>query len=256
MIRIEIRFYEELNDFLPADRRQIRFVHEINGRASVKDVVESLGVPHTEIDLILINSHPVDFQRIVRDQDRISVYPTFESLDITPLNRLRPEPLRVTRFILDVHLGRLAAFLRLAGFDTEYNNKADDLELALRSRNEQRILLTRDRNLLKRNLITHGYFVRNIAPRKQLAEVFRRFDLGLTVQPFRRCMRCNGLLHPVDKTGIRGLISDITARIYSEFHQCRSCGRVFWKGSHYDKLKGIIDRAVRDSGSGVSEVSR
>ena len=168
---IQIRFYEELNDFLPPAQRKICFQHPLKQPGSIKDLIEALGVPHTEIDLILVNGHSVDFNYPVQDGDRISVYPVFESLDITPVTRLRPAPLRIIRFVLDTHLGRLAAYLRLFGFDTLYRNDYDDPTLADISVKQHRILLTRDKQLLMRKQISHGYYLRATQPRKQLLEV-------------------------------------------------------------------------------------
>ncbi len=194
MPQAHFRFYAELNFFLPPNRRQTTFPRAFEGRVSVKDMIESLGVPHTEIDLILVNGESVDFSYLVQDGDQISVYPVFESFDITPVVRVRPKPLREPRFVLDQHLGKLAAYLRMLGFDTLYRNDYDDPELAQISHAEKRTLLTRDRGLLKRSMVTRGYYVRETNPRRQVAEVIRRFDLGGLVAPFRRCITCNGVL--------------------------------------------------------------
>ena len=149
----EFRFYEELNDFLPENRRKILFPFAFEGTPSVKDSIEALGVPHTEIDLILVNGISVDFGCLIRDGDRISVYPVFESIDITPLVRVHSQPLREPRFVLDMHLGRLARYLRMLGFDTLYRNDYADAELARISSQEYRILLTRDPGLLTLGLV-------------------------------------------------------------------------------------------------------
>jgi sulfur carrier protein ThiS len=159
--QISIRFYEELNDFLPPEQRKTDISHELKEKRSIKDLIESIGVPHTEVDLIIVNGESVDFNYLVQNGDRISVYPVFESLDISPLNHCQPEPLRNTRFVLDNHLGKLAAYLRMLGFDTLYRNDYDDPELARISIDEHRLLLTCDRLLLMRIQITLGYFVRH-----------------------------------------------------------------------------------------------
>lgn len=234
------RFYAELNDFLPAGRRQVAFTHQFDGRVSVKHLVESMGVPHTEVDLILVNSKSVDFSHIVHPGDYVSVYPVFESIDITPVGRLRPEPLRETRFVLDSHLGQLATYLRLIGFDSLYQNDYSDEELAHISRLEGRILLTMDRGLLKRNLVTHGYCVRQRDPRQQLVEVVRRFDLKREMRPFQRCLRCNGLLYPVTKEEVSARLPPNTRRYYDEFRICQTCGRIYWKGSHYQRMQRFL----------------
>lgn len=176
MSQCSIRFYEELNDFLPPERRKVCFNHDFQRRASIKDVIEALGVPHTEIELLLVNGDSVDFSYIVQHGDRISVYPLFESFDVQPLIRVRLRPLRTTRFVLDVHLGKLARYLRLLGFDTLYRNDYDDAELASLASAEQRILLTRDRDLLKRAMVTHGF---SSAPPIRV-DRSRRFSTGWT----------------------------------------------------------------------------
>jgi len=235
-----LRFYAELNDFLPPDRRQQVWERQFTVSPTVKDMIESLGVPHTEIDLILANGRSVGFDYRVQDGDHISVYPMFESLDITPLLRLRPRPLRTPRFVLDIHLGRLTAYLRMAGFDALYRNDYSDEELASVSAQEGRILLTRDRGVLKRSQVTRGYWVRATGPREQLAEVLHRFDLFGQMSPFCRCLRCNGLLQAVRKEEIADRLLPDTLRRYDEFALCPDCGRVYWKGSHYERMLKFI----------------
>lgn len=239
--QITLRFYEELNDFLPPERRKVVFAYPLVNGGSVKDLIESLGVPHTEVDLILVNGVSVDFQYRVQNGDRISVYPVFEGLDITPLTHLRPAPLRVTRFVLDAHLGRLAAYLRLLGFDTLYRNDYDDPTLARISVDEHRILLTRDRRLLMLKQITHGYYVRERQPHAQLLEILARFDLFRARRPFTRCLHCNGLIHPVAKERIERHLLPRTRAYYDEFWQCAACGKIYWKGSHYKRMQQMIE---------------
>ncbi len=241
MARAQFRFYAELNDFLPPERRAIAFTHEFIDAATVKDMVESFGVPHTEVDLILANGGPVDFAYVVGDGDCISVYPVFEALDIAPLARLRPEPLREPRFVLDTHLGRLAGYLRMAGFDALYRNDYGDRELAGISAGERRILLTRDRGLLKRSVVTHGYYVRETAVRKQLVEVLRRFDLFRLAKPFVRCMRCNALLEAARPEEVAARVPPEAARLHEEFLACPRCGRVYWRGGHYRRMRSFLE---------------
>lgn len=237
---VTVRFYEELNDFLPPGQRKTAFVCRYKQKGSVKDLIESLGVPHTEIDLILVNGNSVDFNYLVGEGDRISVYPRFESLDISPVIRLRPAPLRVTRFVLDSHLGRLAAYLRMLGFDTLYRNDYDDPTLVRLSVDEQRILLTSDRGLLMRKQVTRGYYVRERQPKKQLLEVLSRFDLFKAQQPFTRCMHCNGEIEPASKDAIASHLMPKTRTLYHEFWQCKDCQKVYWKGSHYRRMQQLI----------------
>jgi len=188
----EFRFYEELGDFLAPERRKRSFLHAFDGTPSVKDRIESLGVPHTEVDLILVDGEPVPFSHRLCGGERVAVYPMFERFELGEANHLRPTPLREPRFVLDVHLGRLASYLRLLGFDTLYRNDYDDDELQAISRDEHRILLTRDTGLLKRSAITHGAFLHQTDPRRQLREVLDRFQLDARIAPFSRCARCNG----------------------------------------------------------------
>lgn len=216
-------------------------------RTAVKDVIESFVVPHTEVDLILVDIVSVDFSYQVRNRDRITVYPVFESIDIAPLMRLGPEPLRHVRFVLDTHLGRLAAYLRLAGFDTLYRNDFPDEELAVVASLERRILLTRDQGLLKRRAVSHGYWLRETKPQRQFVEILRRFDLMRLVHPFARCLRCN---EPLDKVSSEAVLDRVPPRIKErgqEFCVCRRCDRVYWKGSHYDRMVRFLDAALTDA---------
>ncbi|OGO13575.1 MAG: twitching motility protein PilT [Chloroflexi bacterium RBG_13_68_17] len=245
MPRLSLRFYQELNDFLSQPLRGRRFDHAVAGRASVKDVVEALGVPHTEVDLILVNGDSVDFGYQVRDGDDISVYPIFETLDVGPLVRLRPRPLREPRFIADVHLGRLAAYLRLFGFDCLFEPAWGDAQLAAAAAEEGRTLLTRDRGLLKRRIVTRGYCPRDSHPRRQLVEVLRRFELIGLARPFTRCMRCNGSLAPAADEDVRRQVPAAVAASNPEFSSCTGCGRVYWKGSHYDRMLALVEHVRR-----------
>jgi hypothetical protein len=240
MATATFRFYEELNDFLPPERRKREFAHEFAHRGSIKDMIESLGVPHTEIDVIMVNGESVGFDRIVTDGDRIAVYPMFEALDVTPLLRLRERPLREPRFTLDVQLGTLARYLRLCGFDTHYRNAWRDEDLARQAFTQRRVLLTRDRELLKRSIVTHGYFVRADKPRLQLKEVCDRLDLWRGIDPYRRCIRCNGLLEDVDKAEVLAALEPDTRRYYEEFRRCADCGRVYWRGSHVGRMERLL----------------
>lgn len=231
-----IRFYEELNFFLPLSRKKAEFQTVLYPGQSIKDLIESLGVPHTEVDLILINGESVDFTYHPQNLDRISVYPVFESLNIKNITRLHPEPLREIKFILDVHLGKLTKNLRLLGFDSLYKNSYRDREIAEISDYEKRVVLTRDRGLLKRKIITRGYIIRSENPPVQLSEVIKRFDLKSSVKPFTRCSSCNGLLLKVDKSNILDKLEPKTAKYFNEFSQCSECKKVYWKGSHYNNM--------------------
>jgi uncharacterized protein with PIN domain len=240
-VRARFRFYAELNDFLPPGRRMVMFDYPFEGRQTVKHLIESLGVPHTEVDLVLVNGQSVNFAELIADGDLVSVYPVFEGFDITPVSRVRPKPLRQTRFVLDAHLGRLASYLRMAGFDSLYRNDYDDRELARISADEHRILLTRDRGLLMRSAVTHGYYVRETVPRRQLEEVVRRFDLAASLDPFTRCMACNERLRAVAKEAAADRMPSMSRAHYDDLCECPGCGRVFWKGSHYRRMERILE---------------
>ncbi|MED5815261.1 Mut7-C RNAse domain-containing protein [Mycolicibacterium sp. 050232] len=241
---VTVRAYAELNDFLDADSRSTTLRRPCQSHQTVKDVLEAMGIPHTEIDLILVNGDPVGFEHRPATGARIAVYPMFEALDVGSTARVRPEPLRHPRFVIDVNLGRLARLLRLLGFDVWWSNDADDQALADISVEQQRILLTRDRGLLKRRAITHGLFVHSQQPEEQALEVLRRLDLRRRVEPFTRCVRCNGQLAAVPKEEVADRLEPLTRRYYDEFSHCPDCGQIYWAGAHFVKLRGIVDRLL------------
>jgi len=240
-----LRFYAELKDFLPRHLRSGTVTRSFDLPGSVKDMIEACDVPHTEVDLIVADGLSVDFSYLVDDGDHISVYPVFESFDISPIVKVRPEPLRVMRFVADTHLSRLARYLRLLGFDTRYQRDWTDPELVAISTSEQRILLTRDVGLLKHSAITHGSYIRATEPRQQMAEVVRRFHLGRQLTPFTRCMACNGELVAVDKEEIAHRLPPETRRYIDEYQVCLSCSQVYWRGAHDPELRRIVDAARR-----------
>lgn len=247
MSQVHFRFYAELNDFLPAGRRQLSTPYDLNGRVSVKHTIEALGVPHTEVDLILVNGRPVDFSYLLQADDAVSVYPVFTTLDAGPLPgslpRLRPPLPTPPRFVIDNHLGRLVTYLRLLGFDALYPEDHDDEALARVSQQEERVLLTRDRRLLMRKAVVHGYWLRSKEPRQQLPAVLSRFQIHEVINPWRRCLRCNGELRPVSKEAVLERLEPKTKKYYDEFHICQSCEQIYWKGSHYEPLKAIVEGA-------------
>jgi hypothetical protein len=209
-------------------------------KRSIKDIIEALGVPHTEVDLILANGNSVGFDYHPSPGDFISVYPVFERFDISPVTRLRPKPLRLTKFILDVHLGTLARHLRMLGFDTYYRNDLEDEEIIRLALEEKRIILTRDLFILKNGKVTHGYYVRETIPGRQLTEIAHRFDLKKQARPFSRCMDCNGMIERVEKSLVEDSLKPNTRKAFHEFFQCSSCKKVYWKGSHWERMLKII----------------
>ena len=239
----EFRFYEELNDFLPPEKRKRSFKHRFRGTPSVKDTIEAIGIPHTEVDLVLVNGQSVGFDHILRGGERVAVYPVFERLDVSPVTRLRPTPLRESRFVVDVHLGTLARYLRLLGFDTVWRNDLQDPEIIHCASRERRIILTRDLGILKDGRVTHGYWLRSIDPQAQVEEVVRVFDLGSQLAPYSRCMECNGTVRSISRREAAPRVPLQVFLVYRDFSRCESCGRVYWAGSHQRRLGAVIERA-------------
>jgi uncharacterized protein with PIN domain len=244
MKQIRIRFYAQLNDFLPPERKMQTLTFGFDVSGSVKDTIEALGVPHTEVDFILANGQPVDFAYRVQHEDQVSVFPRFRSIEIGPLAHLRPALYGEKRFLADGHLGRLAAYLRMLGFDVLYRSNLEDEEAARLSSQENRILLTRDCGLLKRNEVKLGYYPRATQPAQQLVEVLREFDLFSQIAPFRRCMHCNAVLQAAEKESVRHRLLPQTAKSFEEFYLCPDCNRVYWKGSHYRRMKRFIESLI------------
>ncbi len=234
------RFYASLNDFLPPERKQVEFLHDFELDSSLKDMIEALGVPHTEIDLVLVNGISSSFKHLLRGGERVSAFPWFHSLLPDSTERLRPPPLLEPRFACDVHLGRLSAYLRMLGFDTFYRNDCPDDQLATIAVQERRILLTRDRGLLKRTMVVHGCFVRASDARIQIQEVIGHYNLSNRISLFTRCMNCNAALQPVRKEEVLDRLPPRTSQCYDDFRLCPGCGKIYWKGSHYRRMRQLI----------------
>ncbi|MBK7364258.1 MAG: Mut7-C ubiquitin/RNAse domain-containing protein [Nitrosomonas sp.] len=231
------RFYAELNDFLPPMRRQQVITYRFNGHSGIKDPIEALGVPHTEVEVILVNNQPTDFSYQLKSTDRVAVYPKFKRLDPGEFPRLRADRSNPVRFIVDVNLGKLAKLLRLLGFDSLYCNHFQDSAIVATAVAEQRIILTRDRRLLFAKQIEHGYWVRAVEAKKQTHEVLDHFELHTAIQPFSRCLTCNGLLAAVPKASIIEQLEPKTKQYYDTFYQCTLCQKIYWEGSHLDHMR-------------------
>jgi uncharacterized protein with PIN domain len=247
-----IYFHAELNDFFQNESSDVPIKVEFNGHETVKHVIEVLGVPHTEVGVILINGESVGFGQKPHNDDRIHVYPSMDGVDVSPVIWLKPEPLKEIRFVLDGHLGKLANYLRLLGFDSRYQNDFEDSELAAISSQEDRILLTRDRGLLKRTVVSYGYFVREKSPRRQLVEVVERFELAAKAKPFYRCANCNGVLQHIKKEEILDRLAPKTKLYYHEFRICDDCNQIYWKGSHFEKMESFFNGVLRGKRSSPS----
>jgi len=213
-------------------------------------VIQAIGVPHTAIDLVLVGGESVDFAHRLKGGERVAVYPVFERLDISPVIHLRPEPLRDTRFIVDAHLGKLARYLRMLGFDAAYERRFENAEIIERSLNEKRIILTHSPELLKHNRVTHGYWVRHEGPLDQLLEVLNELDLSRQLRPFTRCMDCNGVIAEVEKAAIADRIDPLILQRFNEFRQCQDCGKIYWKGSHHEHMARMISQVLLTGSAG------
>ncbi|MCW3479120.1 Mut7-C ubiquitin/RNAse domain-containing protein [Neisseriaceae bacterium JH1-16] len=250
MITVTFRFYAELNDFLAPDQRQREIERRCAVDASVKHSIESLGVPHTEVELILVDGESVGFDRLLQEGERVAVYPVFEALDVTAVLRVREAPLRQPRFIADAHLGGLAHKLRMAGFDTLYDNGYPDEDIEAIAAREHRIVLTRDRELLKRRSISHGCYVRALRPAAQLLELFARLDLAGSARPFTLCLECNAPLRAIDKGQVAGRVPPGVWAQQVHFFTCDVCRRVYWEGSHWQRMRAQLDALIADAATG------
>jgi uncharacterized protein with PIN domain len=225
-------FFGRLNDFLTRDRRNQVVAVNFRGRQSIKHLAESIGVPHPEIGQVQVNGQEQTLDAIAEDGDRVEIHPIPDGLPTEP------------RFLLDMHLGRLAAYMRMLGFDCLYQNNFDDEELAELAHKEGRILLSRDRRLLMRKVISLGYCLRSLEPVEQLQEVIERFDLAKRIVPFHRCLRCNHPLEPVDKEAVLDRLEPLTRLYFDEFQICPACKQIYWKGSHYERMTTLIEQKI------------
>lgn len=223
-------FLGRLSDFLASDQKERWSLVEFRGRQSIKHLIESLGVPHPEIGRVQVNGREGSLERITQDEDQVEVYPIQNGCPIEP------------RFLLDNHLGRLAAYLRMLGFDCLYRNDYQDQELTEILQGEERILLTRDRRLLMRKAVVHGYCPRSLDSLAQLTEVIQRFDLLQRIAPFHRCLRCNHPLESVPKEAVLHRLGPLTKQYFDEFHICPDCKQIYWKGSHYEQMQEIVEK--------------
>ena len=244
MATATFRFYEELNDFLPKHRRKTDFVIRSEEKRSIKDAIESVGVPHTEVDLILVNGESVDFGYIIRDQDRVSVYPVFESLNISNVTRLRKLPLRSTKFIADINLGNIAKYMRVLGFDLFFDPLLSPREVVDISNRERRIILTTSRKLLKFKAVSRGMFVRPGTTVRQIQRIIDTLDISDRVDPFTRCLRCNSLLQAVPKERILDRIPLKTRAYCDAYVRCQSCDKIYWQGTHCRHMQKVVKQIL------------
>lgn len=236
---VRVRFHGSLNKLLSQEKRHKILLGELNDSRSIKDLIEAMGIPHTEAGRILVDGHTSSCSRRLQGGEDIHIYPAF--IDIEEPSRDIIPPKMPRKFILDVHLGILAKYMRALGIDTLYENYYSDDEIVKTALRERRTILTRDRGILKRRAVKDGYLIKSTESRKQLEEVFVNFYLLSSAQPFSRCLRCNGLLAPVSKEEIAHQLDPLTKKYYSEFFRCSSCSSLYWKGGHWERMKLFLD---------------
>ncbi|ALK97095.1 twitching motility protein PilT [Massilia sp. WF1] len=240
MVCATFRFYGELNDFLPRERRGRELRTPCARMATTKHMIEALGVPHTEVELVLVNGEGAGLDLLLEEGDRVAVYPRFTRFDVSALAPAPTLPPGRLRFVADAHLGGLARLLRMAGFDTIYDNSLRDDQVEALAVEEDRIVLTRDRELLKRRSIDYGCYVRALKAQAQLREVFERLGLAGRARPFTRCLHDNAPLRDVPKAVVLDRLPPRVAATQEEFSTCALCGRVYWKGSHWQRMSQVL----------------
>jgi hypothetical protein len=237
--KIRLWFHGDLNVFLRSKASDAVVERLLAEKTSIKDVIESCGIPHPEVDLILVDDQTVDFDHTVADDARVEVFPV-ENLD-TGRTEKRLQTIRIARFVSDGHLGGLTRNLRLLGFDVAYLKNADDRQLLEVMARENRALLTRDRRLLMHGIVQHGYYPRSQNADEQTSEVVRRFDLSELIAPFTRCLRCNAPLEEAAKADVIDKLEPLTKIYYDRFRRCPDCKQIYWPGSHFPKLQNRIE---------------
>lgn len=247
MVCATFRFYGELNDFLPRERRGRDIDTPCARMATTRHMIEALGVPHTEVELVLVNGQAAGLDLLLEEGDRVAVYPRFTRFDVTDLAPLPALPPGRLRFVADAHLGGLARLLRMAGFDTIYDNGLRDDQIEVLAVEEERVVLTRDRELLKRRTIEYGCYVRALKAQDQLREVFERLGLAERARPFTRCLHDNAALRSVSKAEVLARLPPQVAATQEAFNTCDVCGRVYWQGSHWERMRGMLARASHNA---------
>jgi len=236
---VRLNLHGDLDFFLPSRTRRKSIERSLTEKTSIKDVIESCGVPHPEVGLILLNGKAVDFDYGVTRDAQIEVYPP--KTGYPHFEEKPPQVAKVLRFVADGHLGKLTRNMRLLGFDVAYDCRADDRQLLAIMESENRALLTRDRRLLMHAVVQTGYCPRSQEPDEQTIEIIRRFDLFDWIAPFTRCLRCNAVLQAVTKTDIIEKLETLTKIYYEQFRRCTGCEQIYWSGSHFDRLQKRIE---------------
>lgn len=248
-----VRCYAELNDLLPPERRYRDSLVALSSGGTVRDLLRSISVPEPGVDLLLVNGTVASFETSIPADARISIYPMFESFDISPLGPANIVPLRHPKFIADLHLGKLASHLRMLGIDTFFRRTEPDELILNLSHEQRRAVLTKDRELLSDRRLERGYFVRSIHSREQLLDVLRRFDLGDCLKPFTRCIECNTILERIDKDSVLARLPERVRQHEGDFRWCATCDRVYWDGSHVERMKRFIADVIAEFRHTVSD---
>src|SRR5438105_2325954 len=235
---VRLRFHGDLPFFIRSNAPELE--RQLSERTSVKDAIEACGVPHTEIDLILVDDQPVDFAHVIGSEVKIDIFPV-EPKRITSFPENRLQVREMSSFVADGHLGKLVRDLRLLGIDVAYDPAAEDRQLVETAGTENRALLTRDRRLLMHSAVLHGYYLRSQNPLEQTIEVLQRFSISKVLEPFSRCLRCNALLQAAEKSEIVEQLEPLTKIYYEKFRRCPDCGQVYWSGSHFAKLQKRVE---------------
>lgn len=248
--QLYLRCFGELNDFFKNKKRKRKVFFK--DRQTIKDIIESVNIPHTEVYLIIKENEPITFNHLVKDGDIISIYPFFRTIEIeSDLKTTRKKFEGIPKFIADVHLGKVVSYLRILGFDTLYHNNYDDQILAELSIQQKRILLTRDHGLLMRKIVKYGYFIRSDNPKEQLKEIILRYNLFKYINRFSRCPKCNGILKKVKKDLIIDRLEPKTKKYYKDFQICSNCNKIYWKGSHFKNIDKLINKIKDEYKNGL-----
>jgi uncharacterized protein len=237
--KVRLCFHGDLDVFLGSKASDAVIERRLAEKTSIKDIIESCGVPHPEVDLILVDEQTVGFDHTLASDTKVEVFPV-QHRD-TDCTKKRLQMIGITRFVSDGHLGRLTRNLRLFGFDVAYRQNADDRQLLDVMVRENRALLTRDRRLLMHGIVQHGYWPRSQNADEQTIEVIRRFDLSELIAPFTRCLRCNAPLEEAAKADIIDKLEPLTKIYYDQFRRCPACKQIYWSGSHFPKLQKRIE---------------
>jgi uncharacterized protein with PIN domain len=237
--KVRLRFHGDLIVFLRSRADDAVIERPLAEKTSIKDIIESCGVPHPEVDLILVDEQTVGFTHTLANDAKVEVFPVENHG--THHTEKRLQAIGIYRFVADGHLGRLTRNLRLLGFDVAYPKNADDRELLKVMARENRALLTRDRRLLMHGIVQHGYCPRSQNADEQTIEVVRRFDLSELIAPFARCLRCNAPLEEAAKAAVIDKLEPLTEIYYEQFRRCPGCKQIYWSGSHFPKLQKRIE---------------